>query len=75
MPDISGLELARRLRQRFPASELTLVAVTGNGRAYTQTHGGNLAQPLLRPVTTDTLAALLDSATLVHHWTGAASWP
>lgn len=27
MPDMSGLEVARHLRQRFPASELTLVAL------------------------------------------------
>ncbi|HXR18557.1 MAG TPA: response regulator [Steroidobacteraceae bacterium] len=75
-PDMSGLEVTRRLRQRFPASELTLVAVTGkNGRAYGEARDGNFAQQLLKSVTTDTLVALRNCATLAHHRTGAPSWP
>jgi CheY-like chemotaxis protein len=63
-PDMSGLEVTRRLRQRF-----------GNGRAYGEARDGNFAQQLLKSVTTDTLVALRNSATLAHHRTGAASWP
>ena len=29
MPGMNGLELGRRLRQRFPATQLCLIALTG----------------------------------------------
>jgi CheY-like chemotaxis protein len=30
MPGVNGIELARRLRQRFPPTQLCLIALTGD---------------------------------------------
>ena len=63
MPEMSGPELAYRLRQDFPPSELTLVAVTGYGEAYTRAESSLFEHHLLKPVTADALTSLLDMLT------------
>jgi CheY-like chemotaxis protein len=76
MPDMTGSELARRLRQQFPQSELTLVAVTGHGKAHGAVQDSRFDHYLLKPVTAEGVATMLNalsarpatppSATLFH---------
>jgi CheY-like chemotaxis protein len=62
MPDVGGSELASRLREEFPASELTLVAVTGRDRNDARVRDGGFDQHLLKPVMLESLVAVLNSA-------------
>jgi PAS domain S-box-containing protein len=62
LPDMDGLELARRLRERFPSTEdLLLVAVTGFGHdeARARSLAAGFDQHLAKPVDLDTLQGLL----------------
>ena len=63
MPGISGAELARRLREEFPRNGMTLVAVTGFGHQYQTASEANFDHRLLKPVTPEQAAALLNSLT------------
>src|SRR5205823_1690434 len=60
MPGISGPELARRLRREFPSSVLTLVAVSGHDKTHPDVQGGQFDYHLLKPVTAESIAELLD---------------
>lgn len=62
LPDMDGLELARRLRERFPTREqLLLVAVTGYGHdeARARSLAAGFDEHLAKPVDLGTLQALL----------------
>lgn len=61
MPGMSGAELARRLREEFPDNGITLVAVTRCGEPYQAASGASFDHRLLKPVTADHAAALLNS--------------
>jgi len=61
MPEMTGPEVAQRLREDFPAGELTLVAVTGFGHNYQAASGSVFEHRLLKPVTADRAAELLNS--------------
>ena len=61
MPEMGGAELARRLREEFPGNGITLVAVTGFGQPYQAASGASFDHRLLKPVTADQAAALLNS--------------
>jgi CheY-like chemotaxis protein len=59
MPDMSGEDVARELRQILPADRLTLVAVTGHERRYVHVEKGVFDQHLLKPATLDSIVAIL----------------
>jgi CheY-like chemotaxis protein len=64
LPDIDGLELARRLRERVPdPNRLLLVAVTGYGHeeARDRSFAAGFDQHLAKPVDLRTLQGLLES--------------
>jgi two-component system, chemotaxis family, CheB/CheR fusion protein len=62
MPGMSGVELARRLRQTFPSpSKLTLVAFTGYGADNPLFKDNDFDHHLLKPPTMERIAALLNS--------------
>jgi CheY-like chemotaxis protein len=61
MPGMNGAELARRLREEFPDNGIALVAVTGFGQHYQAGSGDSFDHRLLKPVTADQAAALLNS--------------
>jgi len=61
MPGMSGAELARRLREELPGNGMTLVAVTGFGRQYQIASGASFDHRILKPVTAEQAAALLNS--------------
>jgi CheY-like chemotaxis protein/two-component sensor histidine kinase len=60
MPGTSGSELAVQLRHEFDGASLAIVAVTGHGRHNERVRGGPFDQHLLKPVTLESVAALLD---------------
>ena len=61
MPDMSGSELTRRLRERFPPEQLVLVAVSGHASRPPDTGKGLFQHHLLKPADTETLIELLSS--------------
>ena len=61
MPGMSGAELAQRLREELPGNGMTLVAVTGFGHDYQAESGASFDHRLLKPVTAEQAAALLNS--------------
>jgi CheY-like chemotaxis protein len=64
LPDMDGLELARRLRARYPTKDrLLLVAVTGYGHdeARERSHAAGFDQHLAKPVELQTLQNLLET--------------
>jgi len=61
MPGMSGAELARRLREELPGNGMTLVAFTGFGRQYQIASGASFDHRILKPVTAEQAAALLNS--------------
>jgi PAS domain S-box-containing protein len=64
LPDMDGLELARRLRARYPTKDrLLLVAVTGYGHdeARERSHAAGFDQHLAKPVDLQTLKNLLET--------------
>jgi CheY-like chemotaxis protein len=61
MPGMSGTDLAQRLRQAIPANELTLVAITGHDRDHAGVQAGPFDHHLLKPVTEESLATLLNA--------------
>ena len=61
MPGMTGSELARRLRREFPAGVMTLVAVTGHNSSHPKVLDGDFDRHMLKPVTVDSVAALLGS--------------
>jgi CheY-like chemotaxis protein len=65
LPDMDGLELARRLRQRYPdRARLSLVALTGYGHdeAKVRALEAGFDQHLAKPVDRRTLETVLDQA-------------
>jgi CheY-like chemotaxis protein len=68
LPDIDGIELARRLRARANAQRAVLVAITGYGqeqdRARTAAAGFN--HHLVKPVDMQKLYAILDEVVPAH---------
>jgi CheY-like chemotaxis protein len=68
LPDIDGVELARRLRARASAQRAVLVAITGYGqeqdRARTAAAGFN--HHLVKPVDMQKLYAILDEVVPAH---------
>lgn len=63
LPDMDGLEIARRLRQRYPDNRrLMLVALTGLGqeRARERSLAAGFDEHLVKPLEHQTLLALLD---------------
>ena len=60
MPEMSGPELARRLRAEFPSDGLALIALTGHDKQYTQETDGLFDHHLLKPANPETLATLLN---------------
>jgi CheY-like chemotaxis protein len=63
MPDMSGAELAQQLRQAFPPTDLTLVAVTGHEREHAQVQRGQFDRHLLKPATAESVVAILSGVT------------
>jgi CheY-like chemotaxis protein len=63
MPEMTGPEVAQRLREEFPAGELTLVAVTRFGHNDQAASGSLFDHHLLKPVTADRAAEFLNSLT------------
>ena len=61
MPGMSGAELARRLREELPGNGMTLVAVMRFGRQYQIASGASFDHRILKPVTAEQAAALLNS--------------
>ena len=64
LPDMDGLELARRLRRQFPSkTELLLVAVTGYDQAQDRRNAmaAGFDELLPKPVGRDVIDALLQS--------------
>jgi len=61
MHGMDGAELARRLREEFPPPALTLVAVTGHNPSHAGVLNGEFDRHLLKPVTPDVVAALLNA--------------
>jgi CheY-like chemotaxis protein len=61
MPGMTGVELAQHLRQKFPPSELTLVAFTGYGPDNRVFNNSHFEYHLLKPPTMERIAALLNS--------------
>jgi CheY-like chemotaxis protein len=61
MPEMSGAELAKRLRAEFPPSELTLIGVSGHSKAHAAVRDADVDQYLLKPVSSKTLIELLNS--------------
>lgn len=60
MPDVSGAELARRLRAEYGAGDLTLVAVTGFDTSHREMAGSAFDQHLLKPASLEAVSAVLD---------------
>jgi CheY-like chemotaxis protein len=60
MPDMTGAELARRLREALDGQSPVLVAVTGHDQMHAGVQAGEFDHHLLKPVTIETLAALLN---------------
>jgi CheY-like chemotaxis protein len=67
LPDIRGLEVARRLRQR--GRNLLLVAITGYGQPANQARSreAGFDHPLTKPVSVERLQQIL-RATRERHW-------
>ncbi|SRR5579875_721776 len=62
MPGMSGVELAQRLRQKFPSpAALTLVAFTGYAPDNAAFRPSDFDHHLLKPPTVERIAALLNS--------------
>jgi CheY-like chemotaxis protein len=61
MPGMSGAEIAQRLRQEFPSTELTLVALSGYPRDHVAFRDAHFEHHLLKPVTIETIVAFLNS--------------
>jgi two-component system CheB/CheR fusion protein len=61
MPGMSGAEVAQRLRQEFPSTELTLVALSGYPRDHPGFQDTQFQHHLLKPVTMETIVTLLNS--------------
>jgi len=64
MPEIDGAELARLLRQNFPANGLTLVAISGKADHAEVRSNHVFDRYLLKPASKEDLAALLNSLPL-----------
>jgi two-component system CheB/CheR fusion protein len=61
MPGMSGAEVAQRLRQEFPSTELMLVALSGHPRDHPGFQDTQFQHHLLKPVTIETIVRLLNS--------------
>ena len=61
MPEISGSEVARRLRQMFTLAELTLVALSGHSRSHLSAEDAVFDHYLLKPADMESIATLLKS--------------
>jgi two-component system, chemotaxis family, CheB/CheR fusion protein len=62
LPDISGLEVARRARKQVPEADLYLVALTGHGQSQDRraTHEAGFDDHLVKPVALDVLERVLE---------------
>jgi two-component system CheB/CheR fusion protein len=61
MPGMNGPDLAHALREDFPNGDLTLIAVTGFGTNHPAARSAEFDHRLLKPVTADSVSALLNS--------------
>jgi two-component system CheB/CheR fusion protein len=61
MPGMSGTEIAQRLRQEFPSTELTLVALSGYSCDHPAFGNTHFEHHLLKPATIETIVAFLNS--------------
>jgi CheY-like chemotaxis protein len=61
MPGTSGAEVGRRLRQEFPSSQLTLVALSGYSRDHPAAQSMRFEHYLLKPATAESIVTLLNS--------------
>ncbi len=73
MPEMSGIELARALRKKFPA--LPLVAVTGDSTAHSGPQAAVFTHSLLKPATDEMLATLLHALPLADERKGERRKP
>jgi two-component system, chemotaxis family, CheB/CheR fusion protein len=60
MPETSGTQLARQLRNEFSDEALTLIAMTGHGAAYAAARTDAFDHTLLKPITTEKLRHVLN---------------
>lgn len=61
MPNLGGRELAHRLRQDFPNSDLALVALTGFTKDHPDARDPEFARHLLKPATMESVVEILNS--------------
>jgi DNA-binding response OmpR family regulator len=61
MPGMSGLDVARRIREQFDADDCTLIALTGWGQESDRelTRDAGFAHHLTKPVNFDEMQAVL----------------
>jgi CheY-like chemotaxis protein len=66
LPQIDGYEVARRLRERHPREEMTLVAMTGYGQAADRerSHAAGFDHHLVKPADYAELERILAQAAL-----------
>src|SRR5262249_21398786 len=62
MPEMTGVEVAHRLREQFPSSTMTLVAMTGHGKPGAAAASA-FDDYLLKPVSKESVAAVLSHVT------------
>ncbi|HYN11038.1 MAG TPA: ATP-binding protein [Burkholderiales bacterium] len=69
MPDMDGLEVARRIRARSDARDIVLIALTGWGQQDTrrQTESAGFSHHLVKPANIDVLQAVLASLARARH--------
>jgi CheY-like chemotaxis protein len=67
MPGISGSEVAQRLRQELPSSELTLVALSGYPHDHPSFQDTPFERHLLKPATAESIVTLLNSLPAEQH--------
>jgi two-component system, chemotaxis family, CheB/CheR fusion protein len=61
MPGMSGSEVAQHLRQVFPSTELTLVALSGYPRDHPSFQSALFEHHLLKPASVESIVTLLNS--------------